>query len=1105
MSRLKIALCVAVLIPILVWGGFRIWLVQQEPQFRASIEAFSPLEFVFVLRDTFFPAPLEDRAGFGRRDPAGRGRSPWVMRSSLDGRPRMISLALAPELWLAYSTETASIHQLWRGALDFTGAVFDAQHGVEPISTGSALLRRPQTTAWRVRENDRWQPARVQWRGHGFDPDSGALWLRYELADAAGATRLVTEWPERIGGDERLGLERRFTALPATGPAVALAVDTQAATLETDLSPNDENGESLLALTGGADRIVQWFDAPGTPIDREPSTASESDVWSAHDCHTCHNERERIVGPAWSEIALRYEGANPTTTAAQLATRILEGSSGQWGPVAMTPHAELEREVAEDLARRILATEPAEAPTPPIDDANATWQYGFATEPAPETLHPSLSTTPIDTDAFTPRVGGLAWLPDGRIGGATWDRDGAVYAVEGWSGSPGAVRIERIAEGLQEPLGLAVVGDDLYVMQKQELTQLVDVDGDGWIDEYRTVTNAWSTTSNFHEFGFGFAQRDGALYGALSVCVLSGGKSCRQQTRDRGKVFRLSPETGELAFIASGLRTPNGLTTTPDGRLLVTDNQGDWLPASKLIEVEPGGFYGWRAPGDERDHGPVVPPALWLPQNEIGNSPTQPLVLTRGPYAGHVVFGDVFNGGLKRAFLEEVGGRLQGAAFHFTGGLRGPVNRLLELPEGGMVAGQVGSRGNWGEFGKQWYGIELLHFGNRPAFEPMRVAATPEGFDVHFSRAIAADLAVAPGHFRLWQWFYVPSALYGGPKYDVSELSVRAVDLSPDRRIASLAVDGLAAGHVVYLQMDRELRSTEGETLWVNEAWYTLNARPAVASGPPATPATTPAHATNTLSDAERDAGWQLLFDGESFAGWKLYGADDDAIEGWVIEDAALKFTRDVSFLGLVWNHLNPFSRPALDLMTKERFADFELSLDWKITAGGNSGIFYLVPDEEAPLSWETGLEMQVLDDDRHADGQITRRRAGDLYDLAAGRRRAVRPVGEWNTARIRVTGDRIEHWLNGEKTVDITRGTPEWDRAIAASKFAGVDGFGLARRGHIALQDHGDVVWYRNIKLRPSYRKNSGTQRTSASGISGRLSTSIGAIASARSSAVRR
>jgi cytochrome c len=439
------------------------------------------------------------------------------------------------------------------------------------------------------------------------------------------------------------------------------------------------------------------------------------------------------------------------------------------------------------------------------------------------------------------------------------------------------------------------------------------------------------------------------------------------------------------------------------------------------------------------------------------------VVLSQGPYAGQVLFGDIYNGGIKRGFLEEVGGQLQGAAFHFTGGLQGPVNRLIEAPDGRLVAGQIGSRGNWAEPDKQWFGLEVLRFSDTPAFEPLAVEAVPGGFDLTFAQPLARELALLPTHFALKHWYYVPDELYGGPKYDETELPVRSLRVSDDRRVVSLDVPGLEAGRVVYLHMDREIRSDAGVPLWVNEAWYTMNRLPEAAR-PEVDVASPP---LNTLSESERAAGFRLLFDGESFEGWKVYGAESGVSEGWVVEEGALHFTRDVSFAGLIWNHINPFATAALDLMTLERFRDFELSIDWKVSPAGNSGIFYRVPDEKTSLSWTRSLEMQVLDDERHRDGQLDKRRAGDLYDIKAGTRRVARPAGEWNSARIRVEGDHIEHWLNGEKLLEITRGSDEWKRAIAESKFADVEGFGLAPEGHITLQDHGDPVWYRNIKIR--------------------------------------
>ena len=210
---LVIVLAVLIGLPLLLWAGFRVWLSTQPDEFRASVEAFDTVEFLTIVYEVVMKPPEQDRATFGRREYPDRGHSPWVLRSSLDGRPRMLLVALAPELWLAYSTETAGIHQLWRGDVDFTGPVYDAQHGHEPTSRGDAYLRPAAATPWRVETTDGFVPARVQWRGHGFDPSSGALWLRFDVFGANGVARRVTEWPERIenaSSEDATGLERRF-------------------------------------------------------------------------------------------------------------------------------------------------------------------------------------------------------------------------------------------------------------------------------------------------------------------------------------------------------------------------------------------------------------------------------------------------------------------------------------------------------------------------------------------------------------------------------------------------------------------------------------------------------------------------------------------------------------------------------------------------------------------------------------------------------------------------------------------------------------------------------------------------------------------------------
>jgi hypothetical protein len=205
---------------------------------------------------------------------------------------------------------------------------------------------------------------------------------------------------------------------------------------------------------------------------------------------------------------------------------------------------------------------------------------------------------------------------------------------------------------------------------------------------------------------------------------------------------------------------------------------------------------------------------------------------------------------------------------------------------------------------------------------------------------------------------------------------------------------------------------------------------------------------TDSAAPAADSAGWRRLFDGRTLAGWRGFRSDT-APAGWVARDGILARTGAGG-----------------DIMTVDQFGDFELELEWRISEGGNSGIMYRVT-EEAEAPYETGPEMQVLDDERHSDGKSQLTSAGSLFGLYPAPREVVRPAGEWNEARIVADSTHLEHWLNGQKVVETEIGTGEWDAKIADSKFAAWPGFAKARRGHIVLQDHGDVVEYRNIRIR--------------------------------------
>ncbi len=212
---------------------------------------------------------------------------------------------------------------------------------------------------------------------------------------------------------------------------------------------------------------------------------------------------------------------------------------------------------------------------------------------------------------------------------------------------------------------------------------------------------------------------------------------------------------------------------------------------------------------------------------------------------------------------------------------------------------------------------------------------------------------------------------------------------------------------------------------------------------------------TMNASDSAAAAGqvsangeWRSLFDGTSTSGWRSYRGTG-APAGWEVVNGEL--TR-VGAGG--------------DIVTVDEYGDFELELEWKVAPGGNSGIMYRVT-ETAANSYESGPEMQVLDDSGHADGRSRLTSAGSAYGLYPAPAGVVKPAGEWNAVRIVMNGNHVEHWLNGRKVVDYELGSPDWEAKVKASKFAEWPGYGRAARGRIALQDHGDRVAYRNIRIR--------------------------------------
>lgn len=207
--------------------------------------------------------------------------------------------------------------------------------------------------------------------------------------------------------------------------------------------------------------------------------------------------------------------------------------------------------------------------------------------------------------------------------------------------------------------------------------------------------------------------------------------------------------------------------------------------------------------------------------------------------------------------------------------------------------------------------------------------------------------------------------------------------------------------------------------------------------------------ADNQLTEHEKQAGWELLFNGKNMSQWRNYQSEQ-LNKKWQIDNGAMSLTE----------------RGGGDILTKEAYQNFELKLEWKISSAGNSGIFVLV-DELGSAIYSHAPEVQILDNERHSDNKVDSHLSGSLYDLVASPKASHKPAGQWNEVKIKLVDGHLQVWQNGVSTTSIVIGSTTWNNLVKSSKFANWQGFAQGKSGHIGLQDHGDQVWFKNIKIR--------------------------------------
>ncbi|MEJ7831260.1 MAG: c-type cytochrome, partial [Segetibacter sp.] len=620
-----------------------------------------------------------------------RPRDVWAFRSVLDKKPRMLTLALDTACYAAYDLAHCTLYKVWKGGVIMEGAAYTNKKNVQPTTWGTSYFQDSlQEYKWIAEPNEKRDPTRIASQGYFFKDNQ--IYLKYALIVSSGDTIQVEERPEFVRSETgNPGLERLFKI---AGSPDGIKVFLQLGDTTLLLNPKKETS------------LVTWFNPlpSQSPPVAQVQFDSRGRYWmEKSDCLTCHEIDKNTVGPSFRQIALRYE--NEESRGERLVRKVQEGGSGVWGSAAMTPHPKLSKKEITVMLDYIFSLKPrdkkekkAVAKVEKAEDKNIKPGFG-----APlQGVHPSFAVNTIHKSDFKPKAGGLAFLPDGRLLVTTWDSVGGVYMLDGVeTGDTNKIKVKRIASGLAEPLGITVVDGKIFVLQKPELTQLIDLDGDEIIDEYRTVCNSWGISGDFHEFAFGLIYKDGYFYANLSLAMRL--MSDEKQQRDRGKTIKIGMD-GRYETINFGLRQPNGIGLGPEGEIFITENQGEWVPSNKLIHIKKGDYHGqpWGVPDPIPVLPPVAQPAIWLPEDEIANSPSQPILMREGLYKGQMLHGDVVHGGLSRDFLEKIKGEYQGAVFRFTQGLEAGVNRICRGPDGALYLGEIGMEGGWSWKEKQY-------------------------------------------------------------------------------------------------------------------------------------------------------------------------------------------------------------------------------------------------------------------------------------------------------------------------------------------------------------------------------------------------------------------
>jgi hypothetical protein len=394
-------------------------------------------------------------------------------------------------------------------------------------------------------------------------------------------------------------------------------------------------------------------------------------------------------------------------------------------------------------------------------------------------------------------------------------------------GQPTAVSWKRFASGLYHPIGMQIIDGRIFVAQKPEITELVDRDGDGTADQFRTVASGWGLSTGWHEYTFGLAaDRQKNLWISLNTGYFWTNPGYVNPGRWRGGILKVSYEADHQEVVAKGCRVPNGIARGPNGDIFYTDNQGDWIQSCKLAAVVPGRFYGHPEYKEDALPDGTYPDgrsAVWMPYN-LSRSTSGPVHDETsgkfGPFADQMFVGDAgygANPGIMRVALEKVAGEYQGACFRFVDNQPHGCERMKFGPDNQLYVAALTT------------GLTRLKFvGPAPlAIRSVHIRPAGQGFVLQLTRPLAADSKLDPKEFRVKRYHYLYTGNYGSPQADETGVPVAAAELSSDRQSVTLTfpVVSYPIG-MVYEINAGTLHDENNEPLMHNEAWYTVHRIP---------------------------------------------------------------------------------------------------------------------------------------------------------------------------------------------------------------------------------------------------------------------------------------